>query len=93
MPENRKLEREEIVRVNPVLGRLADKGALTSTSGRVALNRVAPRPDEIVEFRELHNDRIPIVLVERTLLEVLLNERGLEWYLGLFLETQDKERA
>jgi hypothetical protein len=59
---------------HPVLGRLANKGALVATRTGITLDGVSSGSNEIVQFRELDDEGIPVVLVERLLLQVILNE-------------------
>ena len=47
---------------------------------------MAAGADEIIQPRELDDKAVPVVLVEGTLLEVLLNECRLEGTVRLFLD-------
>ncbi len=69
------LEVHQVVRMHPILGRLSHKGALVSARTGVALHRVASRAHKVVQPRQLDNEPVPVVLIERPLLEVILHER------------------
>jgi len=71
---------------DPVFGGLSNEGTLITTRARVALNGVPSCPDEVVKFGKLYDERVPVVLVEGLLLEVFLDESGLELIRRLFLE-------
>src|SRR5689334_5923508 len=70
--------------MDPVLGRAADKRALASAGGRVALDRVAAGADEVEQLGELHDKVVVVYPVERVRLEEVLVERGLERPPGVF---------
>lgn len=69
----------------PILRRLPYEGTLTSSCARITLNGVSPRPDEIIQLGQFDYEGIPVVFVERPLLEVVLNKGGLEGEIRLFL--------
>ncbi len=69
----------------PVFCRISNKVALTSTSSAVALNRIAPRPNNIIQPRELHNIGIVVVLEEWLGLQSC-SKNWLELPPGLFLQ-------
>ncbi|KAL1835323.1 hypothetical protein VTK73DRAFT_5773 [Phialemonium thermophilum] len=67
--EDDQLELGHVVRVHPVLRRLADEAALAAAGGAVALDRVPSRPHEVVQLGELDHGRVVVLLVERLRLE------------------------
>lgn len=94
MAQNGQLEGHQVVRMDPVLGCLADKRALIPASARVSLDGVATSANEIIKFGKFDNERIPVVLVKGSLFEVLLDkgrfQRGVRLFLWL---CQRKTRA
>lgn len=70
---------------HPVLGRLSHERALSSTGTRVAQDGVSARAHEVVETRELHDERIVVLLVERSLVEILTHELAAQLEPSLFL--------
>lgn len=62
----------------PVFGGLPDKGTLTTSRTSVALNWMTSGSYKIVELRKLDDESIPVVTVERSLLQIVLDERRLE---------------
>jgi hypothetical protein len=50
MLEDNELQLDDIVRMNPVFRCLANEVLLLSTGGRVTLDRVAARTDDVVEL-------------------------------------------
>lgn len=71
--------------MDPVLGGLTDKGTLITSSAGITLNRMATITDKVVELGKFNDERVPIVFVERALLEILLYERGFKLNTSLFL--------
>ena len=67
-------EVNEVVGVHPVFSSLTNKSTLAPTSTRISLDRVSSRPNQIIQLRQLYNETIPVVFVERTLFKVILNE-------------------
>ena len=86
MSEDRELEGDQIIRMDPILGRLPDKRALAPSSTRVALDRVPACAHKVVQVGQLDNQRVPVVLIEWTLFEVVLHKRRLERQARLFLQ-------
>jgi hypothetical protein len=64
MFQNDKLKLCDVVRVHPVLCRLANKVLLLSSSGRVAFDGVSTGPYVIIELGQLYNESIVVVLVK-----------------------------
>lgn len=61
-------------KTHPVLRSLTNKGALAPPGAGIALDGMPAGPHEVVELRELDDERVPVVLVERAPLEVALDE-------------------
>jgi len=74
--------------MDPVLGRLTDKCTLITSRTGIALNRVATGTNKVVELGKFNDERVPIVFVEGTFLEIFLYERGFKLKFSLFLTTQ-----
>jgi len=74
---------------HPVLGRLAHERALVAAGARVALDRVAARAHEVVQARQLDDDGVERLLVERPLLEEVAHELTLEREAGAFLRARE----
>lgn len=70
---------------HPVLCSLTNERALIPTSTRVASHRRASRPHEVVEPRQLQDDLVVRLLVERPLLEKVAHEDTFEGEAGPFL--------
>lgn len=70
---------------HPILRRLSDKRALITARTGITLHRVPTSAHEIIEFRKLDDEGVPIVLVERSLIQVVLDKRRLESKVGHFL--------
>ena len=70
---------------HPVLCSLTNERALTPASARVASHRRASRPHEVVEPRQLQDDLVVRLLVERPRLEKVAHEDTLEGEAGPFL--------
>ena len=85
MAKNRQFQTNEIIGVDPVLGCLPNESALISPSRRVALDGVAAGSDKVIEFGELDDDSVVVVLVEGPLLEELLDESGFQGPVCSFL--------
>jgi hypothetical protein len=85
MSQDCKLELYEIIWVNPILGRLANKRRLAATGRGVAGDGVSAGADEIIRPRQFNYKGVPVVLVERAALEVRSAERGLELTAGLLV--------
>ena len=85
MAKNRQFQTNEIIGVDPVLGCLPNESALISPSRGVALDGVAAGSDEVIEFGELDDDSVVVVLVEGPLLEELLDESGFQGPVCSFL--------
>lgn len=85
MTKNRQLQANEIVGVNPVLCRLPNESTLIASGRGVPLNWMSASSDEIIELRELDNDSVIVILIERSFLEVFLNESRLQGSVGPFL--------
>ena len=60
--EDDELELGDVVGMHPVLGRLANKILLATTSRRVALGRTSSRPDIVVDLGELDDESVVVVL-------------------------------
>ena len=73
--------------MHPVLGCLTDKSTLITSCASISLHRMTSSTHEVIELREFNNKSIPIVLVEWTFLEVLLDEGRFELKFSLFLVT------
>lgn len=71
--------------MNPILGRLSNESALVASGRGVALDGMTASSDKIIELGKFDDDSIVVVLVERSFLEVLLDEGGLQASLGSFL--------
>lgn len=61
MLKNYELQLRNIVWMNPIFRSVTDKACLVSTSSAVSLDRVSPRPYNIVELREF--DDVGIIVV------------------------------
>ena len=85
MTQNRQFQANQIVRVNPILRCLPDESALATPGGGVALDRMTTGSDEVIELGKFDDDSVIVILVERSFLEVVLNECGLQWPVGSFL--------
>ena len=85
MAKNRQFQTNEIIGVDPVLCCLPNESALISPSRGVALDGVATCSDEVIEFGELDDDSVVVVLVEGPLLEELLDESGFQGPVCSFL--------
>ena len=83
--EDDQLELGDVVRVNPVLGRLADEALLAPTGGTVAPNGVSSTSDEVVQLRQLDHKGI-VVLLEEGLRVQPGREDGLQMPRRLFLD-------
>ena len=71
--------------MNPVLGRLTDEILLRTARSRVTFDRLAFRPDEVVQFGELDNKGIIVIFEERLRIEAG-REDGLKMPASFFLE-------
>lgn len=71
--------------MNPVLGRLTDEILLRTARSRVTFDRLAFRPDEVVQFGELDNKGIIVIFEERLRIEAG-REDGLKMPACFFLE-------
>jgi hypothetical protein len=66
MLQDDELELGDVVRVHPVLGRLADEVLLLAASAGVTNGWVSARPHLIVELGEVDHSNIVVVLEERS---------------------------
>lgn len=71
--------------MNPVFSSLSNEGTLVSSGTGVALDWVPSCANEVIKFGKFDNQCIPVILVERTFFEVILDEGGFQSNLGLFL--------
>lgn len=78
-------EKRDELYTHPVLCCLPNKGTLTTTRTRVSLNWMTSRPDQIIELGKFDDERVPVILVERSFFEIVLDERRFEWHVCLFL--------
>lgn len=85
MLHDTQLEMNEIVGVHPVLRGLTYKRALASSGTGVTLDWVTSGANKIIQFRQLNDKAVPVIFVEWTLLEVILNECGFKWAASLFI--------
>lgn len=85
MPQNRQLQRHQIILMHPILRRLPHERALAPPSTRVSEHGSAAGTDDVVEVGELDDEGVPVIFVEGTLFEVLVYEAFFEWFRGLFL--------
>lgn len=69
----------------PVFRRLSYERTLVAASTRIAHSGVTTRANEVVQFRKLYDECIPIVSIKRPLLQVFLNECRFERQIRLFL--------
>jgi len=69
----------------PVFCCLPDKGILITTCTGIAYNRIPSRPHKVIQFGQLDNQRVPVILIERSFLKIILGECRLEGYASLFL--------
>lgn len=56
---------DDIVLVDPVLGRAPDKRVLRPSRGRITFDRMTPRPDQIKQPGKLDDEPVVVVLSRR----------------------------
>ena len=61
--------------MHPILGRLTNKVLLTASCSAIPFGWVTPRPNLVVELRELDNESIIVVVEERFCLESSSEDR------------------
>lgn len=93
MPQDCELQRNQVVRMYPVLGSLPNECTLVPACARVALNRMAPRAYQIVQLRKLDNESVPVIFVKWSLLKVVLDKCWFQGERGLFLKTLVRRRS
>jgi hypothetical protein len=71
--------------MDPILRCLPNESTLVTSGRGIALNGMTASPDEIMEPGEFNNDSIVVILIERSFLEVLLDEGGLQGSVCSFL--------
>lgn len=85
MFQDGKLQMDQVVGMDPVLGCLSYECALVTACASIALHRMPPSTDQVIQSGKLDNECIPVNLVERTLLEIILYERCFQCTASLFL--------
>src|SRR6266545_4267354 len=63
IPEDSQFQRDQIIRMHPIFGRLTDESTLITACASITLYRVTSSTNEVIELRELNNKGIPIILV------------------------------
>ena len=71
--------------MDPILRRLPNKSALITSGRGVTLDGMTAGPDEIIELGEFDYDPVVVVLIERSFLEVFLDESRLQGAVRSFL--------
>lgn len=85
MAKDRQFQANEIVGVNPILGRLSNESTLTTPRRGIPFDWMAAGSDEVIEFRKFDDDSIVVELIKRPFLEVFLNECGFQGPMSSFL--------
>ena len=85
MAKNCQFQANEVIGVDPILGCLANESALIAPGRGVSLNGMTAGSDEVIELGEFDDNSIVVVLVERSFLEVSLDESGLQGSVCSFL--------
>ena len=63
----------------PVFRRLSNERTLVTTSTGIAHDGMTTGSNEVVQFRKLYDERIPVVFIKRSFFQVVLNECRFEW--------------
>ena len=50
------------------------------------LGRMSTSSNKVIELRQFDYKGVPVIFVERSFFKIFLDERGLEWDVGLFLK-------
>ena len=83
--KDRQFQANEVVGVDPILGRLSNESTLTTSSRGIPFDWMTTSSDEIIKFREFNDEPIIVELIKRPFLEVFLNESGLQRPASSFL--------
>lgn len=70
---------------HPIFCCLPNEGTLTPTGTRITFHGMSSRPHEIIQLRELDDQPIPVVFVERPSIKISVNESISQRLAGLFL--------
>lgn len=71
--------------MDPILRCLPNESTLIASGRGIALDGMTAGPDKVMEPGEFDDDPIVVVLVERSFLEVILDESGLQGTVSSFL--------
>lgn len=71
--------------MDPILRRLPNESTLIASGRGIALDGMTTGSDEVIEFGELNDDSIVVVLIKRPFLEVSLDKNGLQGTVCAFL--------
>lgn len=73
---------------HPVLGCLTNESALASACTGITADRISASSHKIVEPGKFDNQGIPVVFIERSFFQIILDKTGLERDPSLFLERE-----